>query len=134
MNRGDGAGIKLPDLGYVVDAFKARKGGRGLRAVAREIGISPTTASRFQRGFIPDWPTLEKIVAWINLAPTLPGRLAHLMSAHDIDQKVFAARTGISQATISRARNGARDLSATNLLAIADTFDVTTDWLLGRSP
>ncbi len=37
----------------------------GVRATAAEIGISPTTLSRIERGHIPDVGTLEKVSAWL---------------------------------------------------------------------
>ena len=46
-----------------------RRGNMGVRAAAREIGISPTTLSRIERGHIPDVGTLEKVCAWIGEEP-----------------------------------------------------------------
>lgn len=37
----------------------------GVRAAAAEIGISPTTLSRVERGHVPDIATLDKICAWL---------------------------------------------------------------------
>lgn len=41
------------------------RGSMGIRAAAREIGISPTTLSRVERGHIPDLGTLKKVCDWI---------------------------------------------------------------------
>ncbi len=37
----------------------------GVRATASEIGISPTTLSRIERGHVPDMATLEKVCDWL---------------------------------------------------------------------
>jgi len=45
------------------------RGSMGIRAAAKEIGISPTTLSRIERGHIPDIKTLDKVCAWIGEDP-----------------------------------------------------------------
>jgi transcriptional regulator with XRE-family HTH domain len=47
---------------------QARKG-RGVREVAREIGISHATLSRVERGFMPDLETFGKICRWLKVDP-----------------------------------------------------------------
>lgn len=42
---------------------------RGIRDVAKEIGISPATLSRIERGHIPDLETFGKICRWLNVDP-----------------------------------------------------------------
>jgi len=37
----------------------------GVRAAAREIGISPSTLSRIENGHVPDVGTLEKVCEWL---------------------------------------------------------------------
>ena len=37
----------------------------GLRPVAKEMGISPTTLARFEGGCVPDFTTLVLIETWI---------------------------------------------------------------------
>lgn len=41
------------------------RGSMGIRAAAKEIGISPTTLSRIERGHIPDLVTLKKVCDWV---------------------------------------------------------------------
>lgn len=41
------------------------RGNMGLRAAAKEIGISPSTLSRIENGHVPDVATLEKVCQWI---------------------------------------------------------------------
>ena len=42
----------------------------GVRAAAKEIGISPTTLTRVEKGHVPDVSTLEKICEWIGEEPS----------------------------------------------------------------
>lgn len=51
----------------------------------------------------------------------------------DMTQKEFENRTGISQSSYSKIINNTRGLSADNLVKIADAFEVSTEWLLGRT-
>jgi transcriptional regulator with XRE-family HTH domain len=54
--------MKIEDLALLV---QKKKGSMGVRATAKEIGISPTTLSRIERGHLPDMGTLEKVCAWL---------------------------------------------------------------------
>ena len=54
--------MKLEGLGQLV--LRAR-GSMGIRAAAREIGISPTTLSKIENGHIPDQTTLKKVCDWV---------------------------------------------------------------------
>lgn len=54
--------MRMRDLAGLV--LKAR-GSMGIRAAAREIGVSPTTLSKVEKGHIPDQVTLNKICVWI---------------------------------------------------------------------
>lgn len=44
-----------------------RRGSMGIRAAAGEIGISPTTLSRIERGHVPDLKTLNRVCDWIGV-------------------------------------------------------------------
>lgn len=49
-----------------IGAFvRQKRGTRGLRSAAAEIGVSPTTLCRIENGHIPDVPTLEKACKWL---------------------------------------------------------------------
>ncbi len=49
---------------------KAKRGKKGLREVAKEIGgISPSTLSRVEQGKMPDVDTFTKICDWLGVAP-----------------------------------------------------------------
>jgi transcriptional regulator with XRE-family HTH domain len=58
--------MSLEDLGRQV---LEKRGDRGVRAVAKEIGISHATLSRVERGFLPDLKTYEKICRWLGVKP-----------------------------------------------------------------
>jgi DNA-binding Xre family transcriptional regulator len=46
-----------------------RRGGRGVREVAQEIGISPATLTRVEGGRLPDIATFQKICCWLQVNP-----------------------------------------------------------------
>jgi DNA-binding Xre family transcriptional regulator len=46
-----------------------RRGGRGVREYAREIGISHATLSRIENGKLPDLDTFSKICGYLKLDP-----------------------------------------------------------------
>jgi len=49
--------------------LRDRRGGRGIRDVAIEIGISPATLTRVEGGRLPDIATFQKICAWLRVNP-----------------------------------------------------------------
>ena len=59
--------------------------------------------------------------------------LSSLMDEYGMDQKTLAARTGLTQATISRYTLGKAIPTGENLGLMADVFDVSVDYLLGRT-
>lgn len=46
-----------------------RRGSRGIREVAKEIGLSPATLSRVENGHLPDLLSFEKICRWLGIDP-----------------------------------------------------------------
>ncbi len=58
--------ITLEQLGLEA---KNQRGGRGIREVATEIGISAATLSRIESGKQPDLDTFTKLCKWLNLNP-----------------------------------------------------------------
>lgn len=56
----------LKSLGRLV----AQKRGKvGIRATAREIGLSPATLSRVENGQLPDLANFTKLCAWLEIDP-----------------------------------------------------------------
>lgn len=60
------ATITLQTLGR---KLAEKRGKRGIRETAREIGISPATLSRIERGHLPDLGTFSKVCKWLHLDP-----------------------------------------------------------------
>lgn len=60
-------------------------------------------------------------------------RLYDLINESDCDQKDLAEKTGITAATISRYLNKKTLPSGRNLELLAEVFNVSVDYLLGRS-
>jgi transcriptional regulator with XRE-family HTH domain len=59
--------LKIDELGQrVID----RRGPAGVRAAAKEIGISAATLSRIENGHVPDLETFARICAWLGEDPS----------------------------------------------------------------
>lgn len=46
-----------------------KRGGRGIRATAADIEVSPATLSRVENGHLPDLATFAKICRWLEVDP-----------------------------------------------------------------
>lgn len=51
------------------ERLRRDRGQRGIREVAAEIGISPATLSRVERGNVPDLDTFTKLCRWLRVDP-----------------------------------------------------------------
>ena len=60
-------------------------------------------------------------------------RLKELREQRRISQVFLGMELGMSQNTISRYETGAREADYETLLAFADYFNVSVDYLLGRT-
>jgi transcriptional regulator with XRE-family HTH domain len=58
--------MPLEDLGRLVLAKRTERK-LGLRAAAKEVGISHATLARVEKGFLPDLENYEKIRRWLGL-------------------------------------------------------------------
>ncbi len=58
-----------PTLETLGRRLLAKRGTRGIREVAAEIGVSHATLSRVERGFLPDLETFTKICRWLGVDP-----------------------------------------------------------------
>ena len=86
--------MELKDLAVRV---AQTRGNLGIRAAANEIGISPTTLSKVERGHIPDMKTLEKICNWIG---ETPHRVQPMEGVHI----TFKKKAAVSEATTKVTR------------------------------
>ena len=60
-------------------------------------------------------------------------RLKEQRKLYGFTQREMAERLGVSQPSYIRYENGSAEPSQENLVKIADTFDVSVDYLLGRA-
>lgn len=51
------------------ERLRRERGERGIREVATEIGVSPATLSRVERGNVPDLDTFGKLCRWLRVDP-----------------------------------------------------------------
>lgn len=58
-------------------------------------------------------------------------RIRDLREDHNLKQKAVAARLGISQQTYSNYENGHREIPISAVVALANYYKVSTDYLLG---
>lgn len=94
--------VTLQNLGTIV---REKRGSRGLRTVASEIGTSAPTLSRIESGKMPDLQTFGKLCRWLELDPatlldikpqpaeTAPTHVAvaHLKAHREIDPNTASA-------------------------------------------
>jgi len=92
--------------------LRERRGGRGIREVAEEIGVSAATLTRVESGRLPDIETFRKICAWLKVDPA---QILGLPSSSDAPSSADSG--GISSAAVhlraerSLPSNAAHDLA-----------------------
>ncbi len=81
-----------------------RRGLKGVRAAAEEIGISPATLSRIENGHMPDLATFAKVCDWLNVDPAeylgTRKRDAPTAAVHFRKEKTMSPRTAQSLANM----------------------------------
>ncbi|MBR6012201.1 MAG: helix-turn-helix transcriptional regulator [Selenomonadaceae bacterium] len=60
-------------------------------------------------------------------------RLADLKTSNNLTQRQIAGNAGIPLRTYQRYETGEREPSASTLISLADFFNVSLDYLVGRS-
>lgn len=58
--------LSIEKLGRLI---AAKRGARGVRAAAMDVGVSPATLSRVENGHMPDLETFAKICRWLGRDP-----------------------------------------------------------------
>ncbi len=76
-----------------------KRGNMGVRAAAKEIGISPTTLTRIEKGNVPDVGTLEKLCSWLGEEPAQFTGVGTLQIAFK-NKKTVSPRTAKSLAKL----------------------------------
>lgn len=57
------------DIGELARMIRAKRGTRGLRAIANEIGdVSASTLSRIEQGKVPDLDTFIRLCKWLGVS------------------------------------------------------------------
>lgn len=84
------ARLSLHQLG---ERLRQERGSRGIREVAAELGVSPATLSRVERGNLPDLDTFGKICRWLKVDP------AEVLGVQVPDGRLRGAREGRIVAT-----------------------------------
>jgi transcriptional regulator with XRE-family HTH domain len=87
--------MPLEDLGRLV-LDKRSECGLGIRAAAREVGISHATLARVEKGFLPDLENYEKIRRWLGIQE---GNLTTKTETSNIPQVHFRREKTASPAT-----------------------------------
>jgi len=112
--------VNIRDFAAMV---KAKRAGRGMRAVAQEIGgVSASTLSRIEQGRVPDLDTFIRICRWLEVPPNrfVPGQpvlgsgqkdessppeqldTADIITAHLRADRTLAPETATALATMIR--------------------------------
>ncbi len=60
-------------------------------------------------------------------------RVCTLRATRNVSQQALAAYLGVGKSAVSMMENGQRAASADTLIALADYFNVSLDYLVGRS-
>lgn len=58
-----------PSLDTLGELVVDKRGEQGVRAAAKEIGLSPATLSRVENGFLPDINNFRLICKWLEIDP-----------------------------------------------------------------
>jgi transcriptional regulator with XRE-family HTH domain len=84
-----------------------KQGDRGVRKTAAEIGISPATLSRVERGYMPDLETFGKICRWLEIDPgevlgikAAPAAVAPKVAVHFRKDREISPRTAKALANL----------------------------------
>ena len=60
-------------------------------------------------------------------------RIRHMREDHDLTQKQISKILGMSQTGYSKYETGENDIPTAILIALADYYDTSIDYLLGRT-
>jgi transcriptional regulator with XRE-family HTH domain len=77
--------------------LRDRRGGKGIREVAHEIGISPATLTRVEGGRLPDIATFQKLCSWLKVNPAEILDISTASSPNSADTLVAAVHLRADQ-------------------------------------
>lgn len=88
---------------------KQKRGGMGIRAAAKEIGISPATLSRIETGKQPDLRSFKLLCEWLNIDPSVALGVSAKVGAPSMQgapiQAHFRANKAMSPSTAQHLAN-----------------------------
>ena len=93
--------VTLQNLGTIV---REKRGARGLRKVAEEIGTSAPTLSRIESGKMPDLSTFGLLCRWLKLDPAELLGVAP-QAEEDVSNKVVSAHLKANREVDPRTAN-----------------------------
>jgi transcriptional regulator with XRE-family HTH domain len=93
--------MPLEDLGRLILA-KRNENGLGIRAAAKEIGISHATFARVEKGFLPDLENYEKIRMWLGIQEHIPKSTSANISAPQVHFRRENTATPETAAALAR--------------------------------
>ncbi|GCE49723.1 UDP-N-acetylglucosamine 1-carboxyvinyltransferase [Thermosporothrix hazakensis] len=108
------------DTLYLAELLKAKRGERGLREVAEEIGnVSPATLSRVEHGKMVDVETFLQLCDWLRVAPQQFIKEAPygVLSSQAVRYTVQGGQRLEGSVVIQGAKNAALPIIAASLLA-----------------
>jgi len=62
--------VAKPSLSSIGPLVREKRGAKGIREAAQEIGISSATLSRVENGKLPDLDTFSKVCRWLKIDPS----------------------------------------------------------------
>jgi len=90
-------------LDGLIAKLRQKRGAAGIRQIASEIGISPATLSRVERGNLPDLETFKRICNWVGVNP---GEVLGFQPANTSVVRVhFKKESSISETTAKALAN-----------------------------
>jgi transcriptional regulator with XRE-family HTH domain len=105
--------MALEDLGRLILAKRAANG-LGIRAAAREVGISHATLARVEKGFLPDLENYEKIRRWLGIEERVLSARTTESSIPQVHFRREKTATAETAAALARMILAAQDAWAKN--------------------
>jgi transcriptional regulator with XRE-family HTH domain len=65
MQQQERRNLSTMNLAAFSERLASKRGTLGIRAAAREAGVSPATLSRVENGHLPDLETFERLCRWL---------------------------------------------------------------------
>lgn len=60
---------KTLNLKGFAEKIKEKRGSEGIRVTAEKVGVSPSTLSRIERGYLPDLEIFKLLCDWLEVNP-----------------------------------------------------------------